>query len=137
MPTMHIVRGVPGSGKTTFAKKLWSWNVGDYFWEADMFMVDVDGNYVFDGSRLKECHANCFAAVSRDVSERRDVIVSNTFIRKWEMENYLELAKANGYRVMVWRMMNRFDNVHGVPVDRVETMLTNMEDVEGEYKVCN
>ena len=136
MPIMHIVRGVPGSGKTTFAQVLGA-ECGAYYWEADMWMTDLDGNYAFDGSRLKKCHAYCFEAVSYDVSKRRDVIVSNTFIRKWEMENYLELAKANGYRVMVWRMMNRFDNVHGVPVDRVETMLANMEDVEGEHKICN
>ena len=43
---LYIVRGIPGSGKSTFAKTL-----GGIHIEADQYFVDGDGNYNFDGSK--------------------------------------------------------------------------------------
>jgi adenylate kinase family enzyme len=52
--TIYIVRGCPGSGKSTFAKTL-----GGIHIEADQYFVDADGNYNFDGSKIKNAHAWC------------------------------------------------------------------------------
>jgi len=51
---LFLVRGLPGSGKTSFASAIWN----DYaVCEADKFFYDKEGNYNFDGSKLKEAHA--------------------------------------------------------------------------------
>jgi adenylate kinase family enzyme len=47
---IYLVRGIPGSGKSTFAKSL-----GGTHFETDQFFM-VDGKYNFDGSKLKEAH---------------------------------------------------------------------------------
>ena len=53
MKKLYIVRGLPGSGKSTFAEAL----VGSDFLvcEADKYFM-VDGEYKFDGSKLKDAH---------------------------------------------------------------------------------
>jgi len=53
---LTLVRGLPGSGKSTFANFIWN----DYaICEADKFFTDKEGNYNFDASKLKEAHKWC------------------------------------------------------------------------------
>lgn len=49
-----LIRGLPGSGKSTMAKVLAL--VGYQHFEADMFFVR-DGTYCYDRSRIREAHA--------------------------------------------------------------------------------
>lgn len=51
-----LIRGLPGSGKTTMAKTLYPDHV---LCEADQFF-ETDKGYIFDGSKIKEAHAYCF-----------------------------------------------------------------------------
>ena len=52
-----------------------------------------------------------------------------------EADVYYALAKVWGYTVTVYRMEGKYENVHGVPADRVNIMRANMEIYEGEiYK---
>ncbi len=52
--TLYIVRGIPGSGKSTFAKTL-----GGQHYEADMFFIDENGVYNFDFTKIKDAHQWC------------------------------------------------------------------------------
>ncbi len=117
---LYIVRGIPGSGKSTFAKTL-----SDNHYEADQYFVDADGNYNFDGSKIKNAHAWCLDRVKTDMAVAREKIaVSNTFTQEWEMESYFELAKEYGYKVFSIVVENRHGgiNVHNVPEDKIEQM---------------
>ncbi len=57
MRNLYIVRGLPGSGKSTFAKF-----VGDSFVEADMFFMK-NGKYEFDMSKIRDAHSWCLSTV--------------------------------------------------------------------------
>ena len=117
---LYIVRGIPGSGKSTFAKQLTS-NV----FEADHYFYDNDGNYNFIPSEIKEAHKECQQFVGYAMeSGIPKIAVSNTFTQEWEMEPYFELAKKYGYMVFTVVVENRHGgkNVHNVPEDKIQTM---------------
>jgi predicted kinase len=127
---LYIVRGLPGSGKSTFALDL----VGSDFLvcEADKYFM-VDGEYKFDGSKLKEAHESCRNLVETYMKDSlvndqfyREIAVSNTFTQAWEMQPYLDLAKQYGYMVFTIIVENRHGGVnqHGVP----DEALTRMKD---------
>ena len=116
-----ICRGIPGSGKSTFAKTL-----GGQHYEADMYFIDpTTGEYKFDGSKIKNAHQWCQGFVKSDmILEYPKIVVSNTFTQEWEIEPYFELAKEYGYKVFVVIVENRHNgvNVHNVPEDKIEQM---------------
>ena len=117
---LYIVRGIPGSGKSTFAKTL-----GGEHYEADMFFIDGNGEYKFDGSKIKLAHEWCHDMVYMDmIKEIPKIVVSNTFTQEWEMRPYFELAKNYGYKVFSVVVENRHGgtNQHEVP----EEVLTKM-----------
>jgi predicted kinase len=120
---LYIVRGIPGSGKSTFAKTLVK---KDYCHkEADMFFVDRDGNYNFEPSKIKDAHQWCQEEMDFLMRlEHSPVVVSNTFTQEWEMEPYFELAKTYGYKVFSIVVENRHGgvNVHNVPEKKIEEM---------------
>jgi len=53
-----LVRGVSGSGKTTYAKKLINDDPSLSHYEADMFFY-TNGSYNFNPFKLKDAHAWC------------------------------------------------------------------------------
>ena len=117
---LYIVRGIPGSGKSTFAKTL-----SDNHYEADMYFLDQESNYVFDGTKIKNAHAWCLDRVKTDMAVAREkIVVSNTFTQEWEMDSYFEIAKQYGYKVFSIIVENRHEgiNQHGVPEDKIEQM---------------
>jgi adenylate kinase family enzyme len=131
---LYIVRGCPGSGKTTFAQKL----VGHNFLvcEADKYFIDDDGNYNFDVTKIKDAHKWCQDKVETYMKDSlvndqfyREIAVSNTFTQEWEMKPYFELAKEYGYKVFTVVVENRHGgkNIHGVPEDKLEAMKNRFE----------
>ena len=117
-----ILRGIPGSGKSTFARKLAS---KENICEADEFMVNDDGEYDFNPARLGYCHDQCYEKFKRLlVLGTPTVIVSNTSTTEREMTSYIKLSESMGYKVTFLIVENRHGNtsVHGVPEDKLQIM---------------
>lgn len=124
MKSLVIVRGVSGSGKTTFAERFFPkvYSADDYFMK--------DGEYRFDASKLKRAHNYCYSCVLGEMMKGTpEIAVANTFTREWEFKKYVDLAKDCGYTVFTVIVENRHggENVHGVPEETVQAMKDRFE----------
>lgn len=127
-----LLRGIPGSGKTTLAKILLQIRVTDEpeVLSADDFFENENGEYNFDASKLKEAHNYCqFRCSERMRQQKAKIIVANTFTQEWEMEIYYEMAKRYNYRVHTLIVENRHgsENIHGVSAEKIKQMKKRFE----------
>jgi predicted kinase len=120
-----LIRGLPGSGKTTWAKSF----TDHHHLETDMYF-EHDGKYEFDPTMLKDAHAWCLRHSLNMLSSGRSVVVSNTFTQKWEMANYIEGARLLGIPVRILEAKGTFQNTHGVPESTIEKMRARWESLD-------
>ena len=128
MTKLLIVRGLPGSGKSTLAKKLVSVNPGSVHIEADMFFTGKDG-YKFDPSKIKEAHEWCFNTTKIFLSNGVDVVVSNTFTQRWEVQKYTDVADELGITYGIIVATGDFGSVHNVPQETIDKMRQRWEEI--------
>ena len=124
MNNLILLRGLPGSGKSTVAELIGAKGAGYAHFEADMYFME-DGVYKFDPTKLRMAHNWCQIQTEKAMADDTAiVIVSNTFTQEWEMERYYELGKIYNYRVTSLVVENRHGgvNVHNVPEDKLEAM---------------
>ena len=125
MTTLYLIRGIPGSGKTTLAVNLpMIMEYPTVVLEADRYFINSSGVYEFDPSKLSEAHNDCYSRAIENLIEGRDVIVSNTSTTEKEVQRYQKLAEELGVNFVSLIVENRHGgkNVHGVPEDKVQQM---------------
>ena len=131
-----ILRGVPGSGKSTVAQKLLEecWDIqvqipgttGDEYMtsargvicSADDYFKTTDGVYNFNAKLLKNAHEYCRSKVETCMQNIAGlvggqmaydvIVVDNTNTRHWEYQPYVELAEKYGYEVEI-KVVGEFD----------------------------
>lgn len=127
-----IIRGLPGSGKSTLAGMMsYHLNVKDgkncQVFEADQYFTDSDGNYKFDGTKLREAHEDCQRRAFDWMKLGNIAIVSNTSTQRWEYQPYISMAKMLNMPVQVIEVHGDFGNIHGVPPEKIESMRNRWE----------
>ena len=124
---LYLITGPSGAGKTTRAKELMRQKGIKHHYEADMLMLDRNGDYAFNPKKLRECHNWCQKATERAILLGEAVIVSNTMTMKWEAEPYVDTAKKNGYSIIIEHLTTEYKNIHDVPQEIVEKMKNRRE----------
>lgn len=122
MTTLTLIRGLPGSGKTTLANDIDSLDRSSIAIEADAYFYDDYGNYVFDETKLREAHKWCQEWARGALEINRNVVVSNTFTTLREMKEYYLMAKEFGATLNVITCQGQFGNLHNVPQETLDKM---------------
>jgi len=117
-----IVRGLPGSGKSTFAKSLNIFHV-----EIDMFCM-IDSKYQWDATKGRQRSELCFSAARNALQAGIDVVVSNTFARKRDIEPYARLAREFNANFVVYLTTGGHRSIHPVPDETITRLRESWED---------
>lgn len=127
MPTLYIVRGLPGSGKSTYVYN--NLNEDVFLYEADDFFSSQYG-YKFDPKFLKNAHEMCYQNVVCSLFHGCNVAVANTFTTRWEMLRYLSLTEIfPDLKIKIIEMKTQYTSVHDVPEETVQKMKNRWEEL--------
>lgn len=131
MQRVTVMRGIPGSGKSTYTMRLAPPMV---VCSADHFHMK-EGVYVFKPENAGLAHGLCLqnfvGAVTAGPGDRH-VVVDNTNCAIWEMAPYCALALAYGFELKVVTILCDVDlaikrNVHNVPAETIRRMADTLE----------
>lgn len=126
MKNAIILRGIQGSGKSTFIKNyLKDINICS----ADNFFMS-NGTYLFDFNLLHLAHKKCFEDFQNYIINSQDVVVDNTNITSSSYKKYIDLAKQYDYNIIIIEFdgskppeyyANR--NLHNVSLDKIKEII--------------
>jgi AAA domain len=115
-----ILRGLPGSGKSTFARRLAD-EYGFVQLEADDHFY-VSGTYRFDPLRVADAHAVVVRDALSHLQAGRRVVVANTHATLWEMAGIVGAATLSQRSYCFVNLIGEYDNIHAVPLDVISAM---------------
>jgi predicted kinase len=128
---LYIIRGLPGSGKTTLARQICpnrNFAADDYF-ENLARMENKRYSEVFSPESISHAHGRCIHRTKDAMQISEDpVAVHNTFSQKWEVVPYRDLCKQLGWDIMIIECQNTFGNIHDVPKDVIDRMKSRWDN---------
>ena len=135
-PLLIIVRGIPGSGKTTWVNNQRKHETPgtNHHFEADMYFEQLNPitgiiDYNFDVTKLGQAHAWCKQQTRQALEQGRKVYVSNTFSTIKELAPYIEMAQELQAKVVIHEMSEipvvegKRKSIHNVPQHVIDRMI--------------
>lgn len=125
MSSLLLLRGLPGSGKTSLAEVLSEKGRWPVFSIDSYFTDPVTQEYVFRFEDNHLAYKRCEEQAEQAMKEATEkIILDNTFTLDWEIEPYFKLARLYHYRVFVMTVENYHGgkNRHGIPEEQLQKM---------------
>ena len=128
-----ILRAGSGAGKSTWIRRH---KPKAIVVSSDQYMVDEDGNYQFDVTKLGEAHADCvrrFVSFCQNPPNAETLIVDNTNTMVAEFAPYAQVALSYGHDLrivtFVYDPVAAFKrNIHGTPLDKCIEMHARIQE---------
>ncbi len=126
-----IMRGIPGSGKSTIASQLGH----EMYCSADDYFINNDGVYNFNPIEIGEAHKSCMRKFLAGMNVRAKITVDNTNVELWEISPYIAICQAYDvdYEIITVRCDPEIAskrNVHGVPEKTILRMAERLERIK-------
>jgi len=141
--TMFVMRGLPGSGKSTIVNQIQNFHPQAVVCSADQYFIDENGHYAFDARLIKEAHQwSQSKAKEACEADTHIVIIDNTGVKRWELVPYFKVASQNNYAVVLvepktpWKFkVNELvkRNVHQVDMFILNKRIKDWENVYPLY----
>jgi predicted kinase len=132
MKFAYIMRGLPGSGKSTVAKQLVA--NGGVIHSTDDYFLSC-GKYTFDPNHIVEYHRMNLEAFRESLRQGKSVVVCDNTNVKWQhFEPYVKAAQDAGYVISLVTLPHpapevaALRTVHKVPVQAIRRMLAEWEN---------
>lgn len=139
MREVIIMRGLPGSGKSTYAKKQYP----EYeYCSMDNFFIK-NGEYKYDAKKIFPAVNYCKNKFQKAIEAGKNIVVDNTNLTKKEYIDYIKIANENGYDVIVYSFVGltakeSFEfNSHGVPLEKCEQMEKKYQPFDYSIELSN
>lgn len=130
-PLCTILRGIPGSGKTSWAVKQYPKAV---ICSADHLFTDANGKYNFDPKYLSWAHEQCFERFRIAVKWRRDVVIDNVNAKLEHYSMYFAKAVVAGYDIDFVEFILEPEKAwlrgrHHVPLEKINAICDSFEPI--------
>ena len=123
MNILYIVRGIPGSGKSTLIKKITKNIV-----ELDDYYNEKYGYYKFSYDEVPQSHKYALNKIEKMMIDKLDEIaVIDSFIKNKDFDQYKKLAIKYNYKPIEIIVHSDFKDIHNVPIKRLEEMCNEFE----------
>ena len=109
MSKVLILRGLPGSGKTTFAKKMVTDQPEWFRINKDDFRCMMNGDQPFSGKRERFVNKAEKAVAEMLLAQGKNVIVDNTHLTEGHLERWRNIARENNAKFAVHEMKVHLD----------------------------
>lgn len=117
MAKLLLIRGLPGTGKSTLGQYMKDSGDYDELYEADQFF-ESGGRYIFVHELIGEAHAWCHKRTFEALDAGKNVVVCNTFTTWDEVAPYVRL----NIQLDIIECRNERVSIHDVPAHTLERM---------------
>ena len=124
-----IIRGLPGSGKTSLAKEI-ATKCGYMHFENDHYLETHRG---YEADRISRIKAKrwCYWSVRNALQEGHKVVVSNVFAAISHFQDYRDLTESH----LVIDCVGEFKTTHDIPEETLAEMRANWEPYPSALRI--
>ena len=133
-----IMRGLPGSGKSTVARKIAG--TEGVVHSTDIYLGKGEDEDNFTSAKIKEIHEKNFAEFSKSIDAGHGVVVvDHTNVCEWEIQKYSDYASQNNYIVSIVTLPHITAEVsasrtsHGLTQKKISGMMSIWEPFDHNH----